>query len=87
MSFNYKLILGMLVTILLLVFITVKMDCERLEKDIISLNKQRQIITDNIHSLKLKENQLMSQSRIEKIAIENLGMHSPLPESLVVVVR
>ena len=87
MSFNYKLILGMMVTILSLVFITVKMDCERIEKDIASLNKQSQIITDNIHSLKLKENQLMSQSRIEKIASENLGMHSPLPESLVVVVR
>ena len=87
MSFNYKLILGMLTTILLLVFITIKMDCERLGKDIIRLNKQNQIITDNIHSLKMKENQLMSQNRIEKIAIEQLGMYSPLPESLVVVLK
>ena len=87
MSFNYKLILGMLTTILLLVFITIKMDCERLEKDIIGLNKQNQIITDNIYSLKMKENKLMSQNRIEKIAIDQLGMHSPLPESLVVVLK
>ena len=67
-------------TIMMLVFITVKMDCEKIEKEIISLNNQKQIITDHIHSLKMKENELMSKNRIEQIASEKLGMHSPLPE-------
>ena len=53
----------MLTTILLLVFITIKMDCERLEKDIASLDNQNQIITDNIHSLKMKENHLVLEKQ------------------------
>ena len=87
MTFNYKMIIGMLITILMLVFITVKMDCETLEKEIISLSKQKQIIKDHIHSLRMQEYELISRKRIERIANEHLGMHSPMPESLVVFLK
>ena len=48
---------------------------------------KKRIIEDNIKVMRQKENVLLSKNRIESIAKEKLGMYSPQPESLVVVIR
>tara|TARA_Y100001960_G_C13902770_1_gene461580 strand:+ start:189 stop:455 length:267 start_codon:yes stop_codon:yes gene_type:complete len=84
---RYKWLAGFSITIFLLIFITVKMDCNTLKNDIISLKMKKRIIEDNIKVLSSKENQLLSKNRIENIAIEKFGMYSPSPESLIVVIK
>ena len=84
---RYKWLAGFTITIFLLIFITVKMDCNTLKNDIISLKMKKRIIEDNIKVLSSKENQLLSKNRIENIAIEKFGMYSPSPESLIVVIK
>tara|TARA_Y100001970_G_C14052818_1_gene759885 strand:- start:457 stop:723 length:267 start_codon:yes stop_codon:yes gene_type:complete len=83
----YKWLIGSLVTVFLLVFITIKMDCHTIRNDIISLKMKKRIIEDNIKVLKAKESQLISKNRIENIAIKEFGMYSPSPESLIVVIN
>ena len=80
-------IIGCVLTSFLLVFITVKMDCKSIENNIISLKMKKRIIEDNLKVLRSKENILSSKNRIEKIAIQELGMYSPPPESLVIEIR
>jgi len=87
MNFFYKWIIGSFITIFLLVFITIKMDCHALKDDIIGLKMKKRIIEDSIKVLKSRETHLLSQNRIESIAIEKFGMYSPSPESLIVVVQ
>jgi len=84
---RYKWFVGFAITISLLIFITIKMDCNTLKNDIISLKMKKRIIEDNIKVLSSKENQLLSKNRIENIAIEKFGMYSPSPESLIVVIK
>jgi len=84
---RYKWFVGFAITIFLLIFITIKMDCNTLKNDIISLKMKKRIIEDNIKVLSSKENQLLSKNRIENIAIEKFGMYSPSPESLIVVIK
>ena len=87
MKNSHKWFLGSLITVFLLVFITIKMDCHTVKNDIISLKMKKRIIEDNIKVLRSKEKKLLSKSRIENIAIEKFGMYSPSPESLIIVVR
>jgi len=70
-----------------LVFLTLKLDCNEVSEDIVRLKLKKKIISNSIKSLKAKESKLISKNRIEKIAIEKLGMHSPLPESLIVYIN
>ena len=70
-----------------LIFLTLKLDCNETKEDIVRLKLKKKIISNNIKSLRTKENKLMSKNRIEKIAKETLGMHSPLPESLMVFIN
>jgi len=79
--------IGISVIVFSLIFLTLKLDCNETKKDIVRLKLKKKIISNNIKSLKVKENRLMSKNRIEKIAKETLGMHSPLPESLIVFVN
>ncbi len=82
-----KWIVGGVVTIFFISFITVKMDCNKTKNEIVSLKMKKRIIEDNLKVMKLKEEQLLTKNRIEKIATEKLGMYSPEPESLIVVIR
>ena len=82
-----KWLIGFIVTIFFLGFITIKMDCKSVKNDIVSLKMKKRIIGDNIKILKLKENQLLAKNRIETIAIDKFGMHSPSPESLIIIIR
>ena len=47
---------------------------------------KKKIVSNNLKTLRKQENELMSKRRIEKIAKEQLGMYSPLPESLIVYI-
>ena len=58
-----------------------------LENNIVILKNQKRQIENNLKVLRSKEIQLLSKNRIEKIAIEELGMYSPSPESLVVIIE
>ena len=78
---------GLLITVFLLAFITIKMDYNSLENNIVILKNQKRQIENNLKVLRSKEIQLLSKNRIEKIAIEELGMYSPSPESLVVIIE
>ena len=78
--------IGISIIVFSLIFLTLKLDCNETKEDIVRLKLKKKIISNNIKSLKVKENRLMSKNRIEKIAKETLGMHSPLPESLIVFI-
>ena len=67
-----------------LIFLTVKLDSQLKRENIIKLKMKKKIISNNLKRLNVEENKLMSKGRIEKIAIDQLGMHSPLPETLMV---
>ena len=82
-----KWIIGCIVTLFFLIFITVKLDCKSIENNIITLKMKKRIIEDNLKILRSKENLLSSKSRIEKIAVQELGMYSPAPESLVIEIK
>ena len=79
--------IGMTIIFFSLIFLTLKLDCNETKEDIVRLKLKKKIISNNIKSLRTKENKLMSKNRIEKIAKETLGMHSPLPESLMVFIN
>tara|TARA_B100001146_G_C15933540_1_gene328216 strand:- start:328 stop:594 length:267 start_codon:yes stop_codon:yes gene_type:complete len=79
--------IGMTIIFFSLIFLTLKLDCNETKEDIVRLKLKKKIISNNIKSLRAKENKLMSKNRIEKIAKETLGMHSPLPESLMVFIN
>ena len=79
--------IGASIIIFSLIFLTLKFDCNEVEKDIVRLKLKKQIVSNSIKSLKAKESALISRKRIEKIAREELGMHSPLPESLIVFIN
>tara|TARA_Y100001970_G_C14174101_1_gene825929 strand:+ start:1045 stop:1311 length:267 start_codon:yes stop_codon:yes gene_type:complete len=70
-----------------LIFLTLKLDCNQISQDIVRLKLKKKIVLNSIKSLKSKESKLISKNRIEKIAIDKLGMHSPLPESLIVYIN
>ena len=78
--------IGISIIVFSLIFLTLKLDCNETKEDIVRLKLKKKIISNNIKSLKVKENRLISKNRIEKIAKETLGMHSPLPESLIVFI-
>ena len=78
--------IGISIIVFSLIFLTLKLDCNETKEDIVRLKLKKKIISNNIKSLKIKENRLISKNRIEKIAKETLGMHSPLPESLIVFI-
>ena len=82
-----KWVIGCTITSILLIFITIKMDCKSIENETISLKMKKRILEDNLKVLRSKESLLSSKNRIEKIAIEKLGMHAPPPESLVIHIR
>ena len=86
-STQKKWLIGFFVTVFLLGFITIKMDCNSIKNDITSLKMKKKLINDNIKVLKLKENKLLAKNRIERIAREQFGMHSSPPESLIIVIR
>lgn len=79
--------IGITIIFFSLIFLTLKLDCNETKEDIVRLKLKKKIISNNIKSLRAKENKLMSKNRIEKIAKETLGMHSPLPESLMVFIN
>ena len=79
--------IGISIIVFSLIFLTLKLDCNETKEDIVRLKLKKKIISNNIKSLKVKENRLISKNRIEKIAKETLGMHSPLPESLIVFIN
>ena len=78
--------IGISIIVFSLIFLTLKFDCNETKEDIVRLKLKKKIISNNIKSLKVKENRLISKNRIEKIAKETLGMYSPLPESLIVFI-
>ena len=78
---------GVSIVFFSLLFLTLKFDCNEIKEDIVRLKLKKKIISNNIKSLRAKESSLMNKNRIEKIARETLGMHSPLPESLIVFVN
>ena len=82
-----KIGIGVTIIFFSLLFLTLKFDCNEVEKDIVRLKLKKKIVSNNIKSLKAKESGLMNKNRIEKIARETLGMHSPLPESLIVFIN
>ena len=82
-----KIGIGVTIIFFSLLFLTLKFDCNEAEKDIVRLKLKKKIVSNNIKSLKAKESGLMNKNRIEKIARETLGMHSPLPESLIVFIN
>ena len=79
--------IGISIIVFSLIFLTLKLDCNETKEDIVRLKLKKKIISNNIKSLKVKENRLISKNRIEKIAKETLGMYSPLPESLIVFIN
>jgi len=79
--------IGLSIIFFSLIFLTLKFDCNEVEKDIVRLKLKKEIVLNSIKSLKAKESGLMSKNRIERIALEELGMHSPLPESLIVFIN
>ena len=87
MKNNTKWIIGVMSTAFVLGYMTIKMDCNSTIDEIVSLKMKKRIIEDNIKVMRQKENVLLSKNRIENIAKEKLGMYSPQPESLVVVIR
>ena len=78
---------GIVIIVSSLVFITLKVDCNITQQDISKLKMKKKIISNKIKVLKMEENKLLSKSRIEMIAIKELRMHSPSPESLIVYIK
>ena len=66
--------------------ITLRNECISTQREIIELEKIQQEYSNKIKFLDSKVRNLMTQSRIEKVAREKFGMVSPDPESLIVVV-
>ncbi len=63
-----------LITIFSLIFLTIKGETNKINDDIISLKIRKKMVEDNRKFLTSKRNKLMSQTRIEKIARDSLGM-------------
>ena len=78
--------IGILAIFFSLCFLTLKLDSQITKEEIVKLKMKKKIVSNNLKTLRKKENELMSKSRIEEIAKEQLGMYSPLPESLIVYI-
>ena len=63
-----------LITIFSISFLTIRGETNKINNEIISLKIRKKIIEDNKINLLSKRNRLMSQSRIEGIARDSLGM-------------
>ena len=63
-----------LITIFSISFLTIRGETNKINDEIISLKIRKKIIEDNKINLLSKRNRLMSQSRIEGIARDSLGM-------------
>jgi len=63
-----------LITFFSISFLTIRGETNKINNEIISLKIRKKIIEDNKINLLSKRNRLMSQSRIEGIARDSLGM-------------
>ena len=63
-----------LITIFSISFLTIRGETNKINDEIISLKIRKKIIKDNKINLLSKRNRLMSQTRIERIARDSLGM-------------
>ena len=63
-----------LITIFSITFLTIRGESNKINDEVISLKIKKKMIEDNKINLISKKNRLISQTRIEQIARDSLGM-------------